>query len=207
MKLNFHSHLLALIASAACTASAATITVQTDKPGAPINPAMWGIFFEDINLGADGGLYAELVKNRSFEFPDHLSGWQKLSPSLANGTLSIREQNPFNAANPHYLHIQSEGTAPFGVFNEGFRGMGVRQDEPYHFSAQIRAAGGSPVVRIELYGSDGTRLDSVSLKGFSTNWNEYTATLHPKDTDPKASLYVVLANKGAVELDMVSLFP
>src|SRR5262245_23689835 len=184
-----------------------TLTVQADRSGVRINPAMWGIFFEDINLGADGGLYAELVKNRSFEFPDHLSGWQKLSPSLANGTLSIREQDPFNAANPHYLRIQSEGTAPFGVFNEGFRGIGVRQDEAYNFSVQIRAAAGSPALRIELYGSDGTRLDSVPLKGFSTNWHEYTATLHPKDTDPKATLYVVLANKGAVELDMVSLFP
>src|SRR5204863_4311638 len=123
---------------------AVKLTVHTDQSGARINPAMWGIFFEDINLGADGGLYAELVKNRSFEFPDHLAGWQKLSPSLANGTLSIREQHPFDAANPHYLRIQSEGTAPFGVFNEGFRGVGVRKDEAYNFSAQIRAADGSP---------------------------------------------------------------
>jgi alpha-L-arabinofuranosidase len=199
---------LALIGSVSMGADAPiTLTVQANRSGVRINPAMWGIFFEDINLGADGGLYAELVKNRSFEFPDHLAGWQKLSPSMANGTLSIREQDPFNAANPHYLRIQSEGTAPFGVFNEGFRGIGLRQDEAYNFSARIRAAAGSPVLRIELYGSDGTRLDSVSLKNFSTNWNEYTATLHPKDTDPKASLYVVLANRGAVELDMVSLFP
>src|SRR5262249_31702745 len=184
-----------------------TLTVQADRTGVRINPAMWGIFFEDINLGADGGLYAELVKNRSFEFPDHMMGWTKLSPSMAKGTLSIREQSPFNAANPHYLHIQSEGTAPFGVYNEGFRGMGVRKGEAYNFSAWIRAAGGSPVLRIELYGSDGTMLDSVSLKEFSTNWTERTATLHPTDTDPKAVLYVVLANKSAVELDMVSLFP
>src|SRR5579859_4295687 len=86
-----------------CTsAQAAVIQVQTDKPGADINPAMWGIFFEDINFGADGGLYAELVKNRSFEFPDPLMGWSKISPSLARGQLTIREDQPFNAANPHY---------------------------------------------------------------------------------------------------------
>src|SRR6476620_5006309 len=91
------------------------INVNAAKITTEINPAMWGIFFEDINLGADGGLYAELVKNRSFEFPDAMTGWTKLSPSLAKGNLSIHDQDPFNAANPHYLRIQSEGTAPFGA--------------------------------------------------------------------------------------------
>ena len=74
---------------------------------------MWGVFFEDINFGADGGLYAELVKNRSFEFPDPLMGWTRISPSLARGQLSIRNDKPFDPASPHYLRIQSEGTAPF----------------------------------------------------------------------------------------------
>src|ERR1017187_9295249 len=82
-------------------ASAVTIEVQADRPGANINPAMWGIFFEEINFGADGGLYAELVKNRGFEFPDPMMGWSKLSPSLARGQLSIRDDHPFNTANPH----------------------------------------------------------------------------------------------------------
>jgi len=59
-------------------AQTATLTVETGQSGAPINHAMWGVFFEDINLGADGGLYAELVKNRSFEFPDPLMGWKAL---------------------------------------------------------------------------------------------------------------------------------
>src|SRR5580765_332523 len=77
----------------------ASIIVQTDKPGAHINPAMWGVFFEDINFGADGGLYAELVKNRGFEFPDPLMGWSKLSPSLAKGELSVRDDGSFNPNN------------------------------------------------------------------------------------------------------------
>ena len=74
-------------------AEAATVTVNVGQPGAPINPAMWGIFFEDINFGADGGLYAELVKNRGFEFPDPLMGWTKISPSLAQGELSVRDDD------------------------------------------------------------------------------------------------------------------
>ena len=73
--------------------SPVTVTVDADKPGARINPAMWGIFFEDINLGADGGLYAELVKNRSFEFPDGMMGWSKmwdpLESTCRHASLSI----------------------------------------------------------------------------------------------------------------------
>jgi alpha-L-arabinofuranosidase len=168
---------------------------------------MWGIFFEDINFGADGGLYAELVKNRGFEFPDPMMGWSKLSPSLARGQLSIRDDHPFSTANPHYLRIESEAKAPFGVANEGFRGMGVLQGAAYNFSAQIRRVNGSAALRIELYGSDGTLLDSVRLGDFSTQWTKQTAVLHPKDTDPKARLYLLVDGKGGFDLDMVSLFP
>src|SRR5277367_6749462 len=134
----------------------ATITIHADQPGPKINPAMWGIFFEDINFGADGGLYAEMVKNRSFEFPDPLMGWIKISPSLAHGELSIRDDEPFNTNNVHYARLLSEGTAPFGISNEGFRGMGVQKGEAYDFSAQVRGVDGAPVLRVQLYGGDGT---------------------------------------------------
>jgi alpha-L-arabinofuranosidase len=198
----------AAFACATIAASAApVITIQADQPGAKINPAMWGIFFEDINFGADGGLYAEMVKNRGFEFPDPLMGWIKISPSLAHGELSVRDDEPFNTNNPHYLRLVSEGTAPFGISNEGFRGIGVRKGEAYDFSAQIRGLDGAPVLRVQLYGSDGTLLDAMELKDFSSDWKKYTATLHPKDTDPKARLAIVLDGKGIVDLDMVSLFP
>jgi alpha-L-arabinofuranosidase len=184
-----------------------TLTIETATPGARINPAMWGVFFEDINFGADGGLYAELVKNRSFEFPEPMMGWTKLAPSMAKGQLSIHDENPFSEANPHYLRIESEGKAPFGVANEGFRGMGVRQNEAYDFSAEVRAVTGSPALRIDLYGSDGALLDSVPLKGFPAGWKKYTAVLHPRQTDARARLYVLVDGKGGVDLDMVSLFP
>jgi len=208
-KMNKSRYLVLVLAAAAARAisSAATIEVQADRAGAKINPAMWGLFFEDINFGADGGLYAELVKNRSFEFPDPLMGWIKISPSLSHGELSVREDEPFDTNNPHYVRILSEGTAPFGISNEGFRGMGVRQGETYDFSAQIRGVAGSPIFRVQLYGGDGTLLDSVELERFSSDWKKYTATLHPKDTDPKARLAVVLDGKGILDLDMVSLFP
>jgi alpha-L-arabinofuranosidase len=184
-----------------------TIKVQADKPGAKINSAMWGIFFEDINFGADGGLYAELVKNRAFEFPDPLMGWTKISPSNARGEISVRDDGPFAPANPHFVRIQSEGTAPFGISNEGFRGMGVRKGEAYHFSAQIRGMTGSPGLLVQLYGADGSLLDSVPLGEFSSSWEKCTATLRPNDSDAKARLALLVAGRGAVDLALVSLFP
>src|ERR1044071_23019 len=132
----------AFFLSVAGAAQAATLTVSVDRPGAAINPAMWGAFFEDINFGADGGLYAELVKNRGFEFPEPLMGWSKISPSSARGELSVRTETPFEPANPHYVRIASTAKAPFGLANEGFRGMGVRKGEAYDFAARIRGVAG-----------------------------------------------------------------
>ncbi len=184
-----------------------TLTIQADQPGAKINPAMWGIFFEDINLGADGGLYAELIKNRAFEFPEPLMGWHALSPSKSVGTLAIREENPFNAKNPHYLRIESQGKDLFGIANEGFRGIGVRQGEAYNFSAQIRVGSGTPKLRIELYSSGGALLHSARLEKFSGEWAKHSAVLKPNQTDARAKLYVLVDGAGTVDLDMISLFP
>ena len=198
---------LAALVVIAVSAKAVVIEVQADKPGAAINPAMWGIFFEDINFGADGGLYAELIKNRSFEFPDPLMGWVKIHPSLARGDVIVHDDHPFNPANPHYVRIESQAQVPLGIANEGFRGIGLRKGDAYNFSARIRKNEGSAAVRIELYGSDGTLLDSKRLESFSTDWKQYTAELHPNDTDPKAKLYVLVEGKGSFDFDMVSLFP
>src|SRR3984885_11594115 len=97
--------LLPLLAVGSRAAGPAEVVVNVAQPGAAINPAMWGAFFEDINFGADGGLYAELVKNRGFEFPDPLMGWTKLSPSKAQGEATVRDDAPFNPNNPHYVRL------------------------------------------------------------------------------------------------------
>lgn len=198
---------LTLATATLSRAEPATLTVQTDQPGAKISPAMWGIFFEDINLGADGGLYAELVKNRAFEFPEPMMGWFKLSPSKSVGTLAIRDENPFNAKNPHYLRIESQGKDLFGVANEGFRGIGVQKSDAYNFTAQIRVTAGTPKIRIELYGADGALLATTRLEKFTGDWQKYSAVLRPNQTDAKAKLYVLVDGAGTVDLDMISLFP
>src|SRR5689334_19283006 len=105
------------LSSANCRAAEPVIVVHANQPGTAINPGMWGVFFEDINFGADGGLYAELIKNRSFEFPDPLMGWVKIHPSLARGDVIVHDDHPFNPANPHYVRIESEAQVPLGIAN------------------------------------------------------------------------------------------
>jgi alpha-L-arabinofuranosidase len=208
-KLSFLTPLAAVMTFLAANpaARAATLTIDAGHPGAAINPAMWGIFFEDINFGADGGLYAEMVKNRSFEFPDPMMGWIKISPSLAKGDLAVRDEEPLTPANPHYLRMHSEGSAPFGISNLGFRRMGVSQDESYNFSIEIRGVADAPVLEVQLVAGDGSLLDSVPLRDFTDGWKQYTLVLHPKESDWDARLNVLMKNKGTVDVDMVSLFP
>ena len=168
---------------------------------------MGRIFFEDINFGADGGLYAELVKNGAFEFPEPMLGWFKISPSLAKGDVTVATQRPVRETNPHYVHIVSTAAAPLGVSNEGFRGMAVRSGEAYDFSAQIRVVDGTPNVTVELVGNDGTTLAMSPLKDLSSQWAKTTLTLRPKDTDGHAHLAIFVQGPGTVDLDQVSLFP
>lgn len=199
---------LALVAGASLGwAQPVSLKVQVDRPGAALNRAMWGVFFEDINFGADGGLYGELVKNRGFEFPDPMMGWSKLCPSKARGTLAIRDDQPFNAANPHYLRMESTGKDLFGVANEGFRGIGVKQGEAYDFSAELRNVAGGAGLRVELYSSDGALLDTVSLANLAATWEKRSVLLHPNATDAKAKLYLLMDGSGTVDVDFVSLFP
>ncbi len=196
-----------LAATSLVSVPAATLSVRVDQPGAAINPAMWGAFFEDINFGADGGLYAELVKNRGFEFPDALMGWTKLIPPKAKGEISVHSDLPFAPGNPHYVRVNSGGAGLLGLSNEGFRGIGVRAGEAYDFSVRVRAGAGEPKLTVRLYGSDGAVLESVDLTGFTSEWQKYSAKLHSKDTDAKARLVVLVDGKGSLDLDFISLFP
>src|SRR5215210_7428573 len=127
---------LALVSMQAlpAVAQSRSVTVQVDKPGAAVPPTLFGLFFEDINFGADGGLYPERVKNRSFEFPDPLMGWKKIEGEGTGGSASVLEENPLNANNAHYLRLQADGAGKSaGVTNEGFRGMGVQKGAAYAF--------------------------------------------------------------------------
>ncbi len=184
-----------------------TLTVRLDRPGPAMPPRMFGIFFEDINFAADGGIYPERVKNRSFEFPDALMGWHRAGVTGGTGSFVVREEAPLHPKNRHYLRL-SVDRGPFGVTNDGFRGIGVREGESYTISLQARLAGGAPaVLRVEVEDRRNQPLGGVSFTGLTKEWRPYTATLLSGKTEARARLRLVLEAPGSVDVDMVSLYP
>jgi alpha-N-arabinofuranosidase len=206
---------LALMAICCGTIGAATIasaqpriTISADKPGAEIAPTMWGIFFEDINFGADGGLYAELVKNRSFEFPDNIMGWSRVLRAGSAGYIYV-ERDSSKPVNSHYLRMKAEKVGQgFGVSNQGFRGMGIRQGMEYRFSVEARQIEGDPLVlRVEVVDSRGRPLMESKIGGFTDQWRKRTAWMRASATEPQARLNIYVQGSGTIDLDMISLFP
>jgi len=201
--------LAAISALGAATASAPlAITVHTDRQGPEINPAMWGIFFEDINFGADGGLYAELVKNGSFDFPNPLMGWTGLPGNSPTGSISAREGDSFSPSKPHYTRLISTSDTGFGVSNEGFSGMGLHEGETYDLSLRARAveAGDNKLIAA-LVSASGQVLASAEMEIRGSQWEQRTGVLLAKATEAKASLRLTFSGKGTVDLATVSLFP
>lgn len=201
-----------LVAAQALPAAAQSrrVTVQLDRPGAAIPPTLFGLFFEDINFAADGGLYPERVKNRSFEFPEPLMGWKQSAPGDSKGTLQIYDlSTEGDVPNSHYLRIKvDEPGKGFGLSNEGFRGIGVEKGKEYTFSVMARRAGGAPAaLRVEVLDAQGRALGQAKVSGFTPQWKRYTATLRATDTDAKARLNVLLEGAGALDVDLISLFP
>jgi alpha-N-arabinofuranosidase len=203
---------LALAAAQASPAAAQTrnITVQVDRPGAAIPPTLFGLFFEDINFGADGGLYPERVKNRSFEFPDPMMGWKRLNPGDSKGALNVYDQSADkDDPNSHYLRIKVDAPGKgFGVVNEGFRGVGVEKGKEYTFSVTARSAGAPPAaLRVEIEGANGRTLGATKVSGFTPEWKKYTSTVRATETETKARLNLLVDGAGALDVDLVSLYP
>lgn len=195
--------LLALSAISCHAQDTLRLDLNLKRPTAEADPRMYGVFFEDINMGADGGLYAELVKNRSFEFPQPLMGWN------AFGQVEVRTDSPCFNRNPHYVRISNAGTLTgSGLDNEGFRGIGLKEGETYRFSTYARCPESTDAhLCIELIGADGQTLCRKDVHVNGTEWKCYTASLIAPRTEEKAHLRVVMRSKGCCDLDHVSLFP
>ena len=184
-----------------------TLTVLADKPVTAVSPQMWGIFFEDINFGADGGLYAELVKNRSFEFPLPMMAWKEIKQQ-ANGKILIINRSKENTAKPRYAHISVDApTGVYGLSNEGFRGMGIHKNQLYNFSIRLKKLSGDLRMKIVLENSSGKQIGNAILQNFTDQWKKYTVSLTPSDTAVKGHLNILFEGKGTIDVDMVSLFP
>jgi len=213
-KVNKYTGLLAIGAVlATCTANTVSaqtpkvFTIKANEVKAEVAPTMWGLFFEDINQGADGGLYAELVKNRSFEFDVAGMGWKEMKDKDAEGSALYQNRGNANPANRRYVQLKSE-SGRYGLANEGFKGMGIKQGMQYDFSVLARQhEGSSGSLLVELVDEKNNVIGTTSVKPTSTDWAKYNASFVAKATVPKASLNIVLTEKGGMDLDMISLFP
>ena len=197
----------ALAVAAGMNAQTNTFDINTSKAGAPIPSTMYGIFFEDINYAADGGLYAELIKNRSFEFPNNYAGW------IISGRVSLKDDGPFKK-NPHYVRLAPSGHRDKHTMieNEGFFGIGVKANAEYRFSVWARVPdGGNAKIWIDLVENatmtDDQKIGNAGLDISGKEWKKYTVTLKAKKTLDKAHLRVWGDSKVTTDLEHVSLFP
>ena len=188
------------------------IAVDAAHPGAAISPTMFGIFFEDINFAADGGLYPERIKNRSFEFDQPLAGWHanlnitpKRELGATQGELAVRTEDPLNKTNPHYLRVRAYEPG-YGLWNSGYRGVGVESGAQYRFSAYVRSSG-PKAIRATITDASGHEIGSGTLTGFDGQWKRYETVIRATATDQHARFNLFLDEKGDVDLDMISLFP
>ncbi|AYL99025.1 alpha-L-arabinofuranosidase C-terminal domain-containing protein [Mucilaginibacter celer] len=202
---------LMLCAAGALSANSARAqyTIAADKVKAQISPNMYGIFFEDINLAADGGVYAELVKNRSFEFNMPLMGWDEQKKDGGDGRVEVINRAADRPENAHFIkvYIDSAGGS-FGLSNEGFRGMGIKEGEEYSFSVMAKQEGEQNVkLNIELHDDKNAIIGKAELTPTDKEWNRYSVKFKATATVQKAQLYVWMSGKGIIDMDMVSLFP
>lgn len=185
-----------------------TINIDASDRSKKISDTMWGLFFEDINSAADGGLYAEMVQNRSFEMDDHLYSWE------TSGDVKVNTENPLNENNPTYITLGAGAS----ITNDGFGGMSVKKGEWYNFSICCRSE--QFAVAVELIGDNGQVIANDSVVGIPKNistekisnnsWCETSTTLgglKPTSDAKNAKLKITIACDNDIDIDMVSLIP
>jgi len=190
-------------------AAQARVTVDVNNPGLAVPPTLHGLFFEDINYGADGGLYAELVQNRSFEDREPFYAWSEVANAGAKGRLTVESESPLNANNLHFLRIYvfAPGNTGYGAVNSGFDGIVLRTGDNYLFSAYARRrAGDSAALHVALEDGNGRALAATDITGIGSAWKKFEAKFASTVSVTNARLVVLATQPGVVDVDMVSLF-
>lgn len=185
------------------------------KNSYPISDKLIGIFFEDISNAADGGLYAELIQNRDFEYNPKDCGRKGWGPSYAwslkkNGIavdLPIIEKEPVHKNNPHYIHI--DGAGIHQLTNAGFDGISVKKGEKYDFSlyGKVPSGKGKAVIEVSLVDTLGNRVAKGKVSVSSKDWRRYDVVLVPLQTISNCILSLDVPEGASADLDMISLFP
>lgn len=196
------------------TTTTAQVSIQADQPK-PISPDLFGIFFEDINYSADGGLYAELIQNRSFEYsfadnPDwnFFTGWE-LIQNGGKCSIGLETDSPIHPNNRHYvvLNIEADG-GEVGLRNTGFDGIVIKAGESYDvslFARQFSGQIGELTVRLE--GRTGELLGEAKLPKLTADWAKYSTTIKATGSDNHGRFVLLVGGSGTVALDVISLLP
>lgn len=193
------------------------VSIETDltQSGKKISTDLIGAFFEDINYAADGGLYAELVQNRSFEYykvknaeMDPLTAWSLTTAGKAMADMQVETVKPLNDNNTKYLKVNISKAGNVVVKNSGFNGIPLLGGKKYRFSVYLRSEGKfkKPVV-VSLLTDQGDVLASATIVSVTDQWKKYAFELAPTAGCENASLTLSTAGKGILCMDMVSLFP
>lgn len=188
------------------------LEVNTATTVTKIQPTMYGVFFEDINFAADGGLCAEMIKNRSFEFEAPLMGWEqpnsdKHSFNTTSG-IATTVKALENKTNPSFCRVLINDAEGFSMINEGFRGMGIKKDAKYNLS--LKAANHNGAIKkiiIQFIDKNKKVLGETSIVPTSNDWKGYTTQFTATQTEAKAQLKITFEGNGTIDLDMISLFP
>ncbi|OGU32576.1 MAG: alpha-L-arabinofuranosidase [Ignavibacteria bacterium GWA2_35_9] len=187
------------------------LVVDVSNSKAKIQPTMYGIFFEDINFAADGGLYAEMIKNRGFEFEEPMMGWlqpnsNRFSLNANSGVAEIiKEQD--SSSNRNICRITINNDTGYILLNEGFRGMGIKKNARYQLSLlAAKQSGDIQKINFSFVNNDEKIMGITSIMPDGQGWTTYTTELTATDTEAKARLKITFEGTGVIDLDMISLF-
>ncbi|MGM9551233.1 MAG: alpha-L-arabinofuranosidase C-terminal domain-containing protein [Clostridia bacterium] len=176
----------------------------TNKKGVDVNPDMIGLFFEDINYGADGGLYGELLENRSFDFFPTME-FDDISPltawsSVGDAEFVSKTESPMNTVNPQYAHI--EGKKGEGIVNRAYEGIFLEKGKKYDFSVYVK---GNAKLKIVIKNDTVVCAEgNIEVEG---DWTKYSLELESENTVYDGKLYILFEEDGKCDVDMASLFP
>jgi len=184
------------------------INIQVDKPGIKVAPSLYGIFFEEINLAGDGGIYPELVRNRSFEFREKTSYWTIGSNENGRGRMTAEPHDQGSEYNKTVLRVDArtqEGS--FSVINEGYWGIPLEQGATYNLIMRAKGSDSVKQLTLSLESFDGKTVYATKELKVGDNWKTLTAEITSNATDPKARLAITTTESGTFWLDYVSLKP
>ena len=221
-----YKNILLMAGCALYAAAQAQVTIDIDaqQRGPKVSPMLYGIFYEDINHAADGGIYAELIRNRSFEdgprygAPADMQGWSTYAAAPSQLTARLiqpTKKTPLLNSVQHNalaLDIKASPTMPVCLVNEGFWGINAVRGRCYRLSFWAKTLKYQGTVKATLCSKDGSQLYAETVVSQfpavkAQGWTKYEATLTANDNDPQAQFALVFDGVGQVQIDMVSLFP